>query len=94
MGVRVRLLISGQVQGVFFRESTRREAERLGVSGWVRNVPDGRVEAVLDGPAHAVNELVHWCRQGPPAAKVDRVERFDEPGPEPGPPEAGFRILR
>ncbi len=68
-----RILISGVVQGVWFRESTRQEALRLGVSGWARNLPDGRVEALIDGPEDAVNALLEWCHHGPEAAQVDQV---------------------
>ena len=60
------LLIHGRVQGVWFRESMRSEAERLGVAGWVRNAPDGSVEAVVQGPAEAVDALIEWARNGPP----------------------------
>jgi acylphosphatase len=69
-----RLLIQGRVQGVWFRESMRREAERLGVTGWVRNTPDGEVEAVVQGPAEAVDALIEWARSGPPMARVDGIE--------------------
>lgn len=68
------LLIQGRVQGVWFRESMRREAERLGVTGWVRNTPDGAVEAVVQGPAEAVDALIEWARSGPPMARVDGIE--------------------
>ena len=68
------LLIRGRVQGVWFRESMRREAERLGVTGWVRNTPDGAVEAVAQGPAEAVDALIEWARSGPPMARVDGIE--------------------
>lgn len=67
------VFVSGHVQGVFFRESARQEAERLGVSGWVRNLPDGRVEAVFEGDADAVKRMAEWCAKGPPAARVDNV---------------------
>lgn len=67
------LRIEGRVQGVWFRESMRQEAERLGVSGWVRNRPDGSVEAVVQGADAAVDALLAWSRQGPPMARVDRV---------------------
>jgi acylphosphatase len=70
---RVRLLIEGLVQGVGFRWATRREANRLGLAGWVRNRPDGRVEVVAEGPAAAVEQLVAWCRRGPVGARVDGV---------------------
>lgn len=68
------LHISGIVQGVSFRASTQTEARKLGVTGWVKNLADGRVEAVLQGPKEKVEELIRWCRKGPPAAKVDKVE--------------------
>lgn len=70
--------VSGLVQGVYFRESTRREAEALGVAGWVRNLPDGRVEAVFEGPAGPVSAMVEWCRRGPPSAKVEQVDVKEE----------------
>ncbi len=60
---RVHAWISGTVQGVFYRDSTRREAQRLGLGGWVKNLPDGRVEAVFEGDPDAVDALVDWCRQ-------------------------------
>jgi len=62
------------VQGVWFRESMRREAERLHVAGWVRNAPDGSVEAVVQGSAAAVDALIQWARSGPPLARVERIE--------------------
>jgi acylphosphatase len=68
------VVVSGQVQGVFFRDRTRREAMRLGVSGWVRNCPDGTVQAHFEGPPDAVAELVRWCREGPRHAAVHEVE--------------------
>lgn len=69
-----RLRIHGRVQGVWFRESMRVEAERLNVAGWVRNTPDGAVEAVIQGPASAVEALIEWTHTGPPLARVDRVD--------------------
>lgn len=72
--VRARLLISGRVQGVAFRWHTRRTAQRCGVAGWVRNLPDGRVEAVAEGPPRPVNDFIEWCRKGPPAAQVDTLD--------------------
>jgi acylphosphatase len=75
-----RLVIQGRVQGVFFRESLRQEAERLGIAGWVRNRADGDVEALIQGDAAAVEALAAWAHRGPPAARVDRVDiRLDEP---------------
>lgn len=71
---RVRVLVSGKVQGVFFRQSTQEQAERLGVEGWVRNLTDGRVEGLFQGPAEAVDDLVAWCRRGPARARVEDVE--------------------
>ena len=69
-----RVVVHGRVQGVFFRDSCKREAHRAGVAGWVRNEPDGSVGAVFEGPAHAVEALVAWCHEGPPLARVERVE--------------------
>ena len=75
-----RLLIQGRVQGVWFRESMRIEAERLGVAGWVRNTPDGAVEAVIQGPAEAVDALIAWAHAGPPKARVERIVLTDAQG--------------
>ena len=87
--VRRRVFVAGRVQGVFFRATCAREATRRDVRGWVRNAPDGRVEAVFEGADAAVSALVTWCRQGPPGASVDVVEA------QPEPPEGldGFRII-
>lgn len=71
---RVHLLVSGRVQGVCFRQSTVDTARRLGLRGWVRNLPDGRVEAEAEGERAALEGLVRFCRRGPPAARVDGVE--------------------
>lgn len=71
--VRYRVLISGRVQGVYFRDTCRRIALEHGVSGWVRNLPDGRVEAVFEGQANGVERLVDWSRQGPRLAVVSHV---------------------
>jgi acylphosphatase len=73
--------VHGRVQGVFFRDSTRREAERAGVAGWVRNCSDGTVEAVFEGDEEAVRRMVDWVREGPGRADVDRVD-VDEEEPE------------
>jgi acylphosphatase len=72
--VRQRAFVSGRVQGVWFRESLREQAVAAGVTGWVRNLADGRVEAVLEGPEAAVDRVVQWCHHGPPRAHVERVE--------------------
>jgi acylphosphatase len=77
--VRYRVLISGRVQGVFFRDTCRRLAEQHGVVGWVRNLPDGRVEAVFEGPAEDVRRLVDWAHTGPRLAAVDNVAIHPEP---------------
>lgn len=74
------LQITGRVQGVWFRESMRREAERLGVDGWVRNRPDGSVEAVVQGTDDAIAALVAWAKKGPPLAHVDRVDLSETEG--------------
>lgn len=70
----LRLIIHGRVQGVFFRDSMRREAQRLGVAGWVRNRSDGAVEASVQGEADAVGAIVRWTHSGPEYAQVERVE--------------------
>lgn len=75
--VRVRAVVSGRVQGVWYRESCRREADRLGVVGWIRNRPDGRVELEAEGPRPAVDELLSWARIGPPQAVVDSLAITD-----------------
>ena len=75
---RASVRITGRVQGVFFRDSTREKAEELGLAGWVSNVPDG-VEAVFEGPSEKVREAVAWCEQGPPQASVDNVDADFEP---------------
>lgn len=75
---RARVLVSGKVQGVFYRDTTKKEADRRGVRGWVRNLRDGRVEAVFEGPAEKVEEMVAWCRVGSPLSRPTFVERIDE----------------
>jgi len=77
--VRYRVLISGRVQGVFFRDTCRRMARENGVSGWVRNLPDGQVEAVFEGRAEDVGRLVDWARRGPSRAVVSGVAVQAEP---------------
>lgn len=71
------LRIFGRVQGVWYRESMRQEAERLGITGWVRNRLDGSVEAVAQGDAQAVEQLVKWCRRGPQQAQVTHIDIDD-----------------
>jgi acylphosphatase len=88
IGVRVR--IRGRVQGVSFRAWTRAEAEARGLSGWVRNEPDGSVTALIAGRAAAVRDMVAALHQGPPRARVDRVEGEDAEAPE----TPGFHLLR
>jgi acylphosphatase len=76
---RAHVYVSGKVQGVFFRDSARERAEKLGLSGWVRNRPDGRVEGLFEGPSEDVRRMVEWCEEGPPNAGVDDVEaHFEE----------------
>lgn len=79
------VLVTGRVQGVFYRAATRERANELGVSGWVRNLPDGRVEARVEGDPGAVEDLLAWMRQGPPSAVVDELEAEPvEPERRPG----------
>jgi acylphosphatase len=83
------VVVHGRVQGVFFRDSCRREARSRQVAGWVRNNDDGTVEAVFEGDPDAVTTLVDWARSGPPGAQVSRVEVAEEE------PEglSGFRVV-
>jgi acylphosphatase len=85
---RVHVFVSGRVQGVWFRESCGEQARAAGVGGWIRNLSDGRVEAVFEGPGAAVERVVAWCHDGPSRARVDRVEVADEAPVG----EAGFRV--
>ncbi len=85
---RVHVFVEGRVQNVWFRESTRRVAEELGLAGWVRNLSDGRVEAVFEGPADKVAEAVTWARRGPERALVTQ---FQETAETPA-GETGFAI--
>ncbi|MET7418744.1 acylphosphatase [Dactylosporangium sp. NPDC005555] len=75
---RRRVLVSGQVQGVYYRDTCRRVASGAGLGGWVRNLDDGRVEAVFEGPLEAVERLVAWTRHGPAEASVTLVEVHEE----------------
>jgi acylphosphatase len=76
--IRRHVWISGRVQNVWFRDGCAREAEAAGVTGWVRNLPDGRVEAVFEGEAPAVERVVRWCREGPSRARVSGLDTLDE----------------
>lgn len=79
MAERRRVVISGLVQGVWFRDSCWRRAQELGLSGWVRNRADGRVEAVFEGESGSLDTMVDWCHHGPPRARVDHVDLATEP---------------
>ena len=72
--IRAHVFVEGRVQGVFFRDTTRARARRLGVTGWVRNLPDGRVEAVFEGEEDAVRQMVDFVHRGPPEAIVTHVD--------------------
>ncbi|MGW1886562.1 acylphosphatase [Streptomyces sp. NPDC001970] len=87
--VRKRVVVTGRVQGVFYRDTCRRVAQEYGVSGWVRNLEDGSVMAVFEGEPDAVETLVRWARQGPPAAVVEGVEVSEE---EPEGLGGGFEV--
>ena len=92
---RLHVRVTGRVQGVYYRASTCTEARRLGVSGWVRNTPDGAVEIEVQGAPGAVAEFVAWCHKGPPAARVERVEtRVLEVSPTAAAGEAEFSVRR
>jgi acylphosphatase len=88
--VRRRVVVRGEVQGVFFRDSTREEAQARGLSGSVTNRDDGAVEAVFEGPREAVEALVAFCREGPSRAHVEDVEVIEE---EPEGSSGGFRVI-
>lgn len=74
MNVRAHIFVEGRVQGVFFRHETRVEARKKSVKGWVRNLPDGRVEAIFEGEKGKVDEMIDFCKRGPSGARVTRVE--------------------
>ena len=76
-----RFLVAGKVQGVWFRAGTREQALRLGLAGYARNLPDGRVEVLAIGAPAQLEQLALWLRRGPPLARVDRIEREDVPAP-------------
>jgi acylphosphatase len=86
---RVQVVISGRVQGVAFRAYCQRRATELGVTGWVRNLWNGSVEALFEGTDDAVDAMLQWCRRGPSSAVVTGVEITE---PEPGPPHRSFYI--
>ena len=87
---RAHIMVSGQVQGVFFRDSTRQKAEELDLTGWVKNTPDGRVEALFEGPPDRVREMVRWCEEGPQQASVENVDMdFEAAGGD----LRGFEVL-
>ncbi len=86
---RAHVRISGQVQGVFFRDSTRQKAEELNLAGWVKNLPDGRVEAVFEGPPDEVKKMLRWCEEGPQQATVENVDTDIE---DPGGDLSGFEV--
>ncbi len=75
---RAHVFVSGQVQGVSFRDATRQQAEQLGLNGWVRNTDDNRVEAVFEGEPDAVSQIVEWCKSGPSSADVEDVSVENE----------------
>ncbi|MHB8510628.1 MAG: acylphosphatase [Actinomycetota bacterium] len=78
--LRAHVYISGRVQGVFFRATTVEHATSLGLAGWVCNTPDGRVEATFEGSRSAIDEILRWCHEGPPYARVNDVEiTWEEP---------------
>ncbi len=77
--VRAHVYISGRVQGVFFRAYTRDKAREVGLKGWVKNLIDGRVEAVFEGEEKNVEEMLRWCREGSPHSRVSEVEVHEEP---------------
>ena len=86
---RAHVFVSGRVQGVSFRWYTQRQAQELALTGWVRNLWDGRVEAIFEGDEKAVKNAVAWCHQGPPSARVDDIEiKYESPSGE----FKGFRI--
>jgi len=76
--IRRRLLVSGRVQGVFFRDACKAQADLLGIRGWAKNLPDGRVEIVAEGEPNAVERLARWCKDGSTRAKVSSVESTTE----------------
>ena len=88
---RVNIVVSGKVQGVCFRAATQKQAEKLGVNGWVRNLATGDVEVNALGTSSAIEELIRWCHKGPTFARVKQVQVADLPE---GEEFAGFEIIR
>jgi acylphosphatase len=88
--IRAHVFVSGLVQGVFYRATCQREAQARGLRGWVRNLPDGRVEAVFQGPREAVEDMLRWCAKGPPRAQVSKIDLTYE---DPQPDLQGFRVV-
>ncbi len=74
MKIQLHVMISGRVQGVWYRACTKQKAEELGLMGWVKNTPDGNVEAIFEGEESTVKKIIAWCRVGPPLAQVDDVK--------------------
>jgi acylphosphatase len=91
MKIQVHVVISGQVQGVWYRASTKEKAEELGLTGWVKNIAHGNVEAVFEGEESSVNEMIAWCRKGPPLALVTDVKIIRK---QFGGKFTGFAVLR
>lgn len=88
--VRRHVWLHGTVQGVGYRWSTRQQAQALGLNGWVRNLPDGRVEAVFEGSEQQISRMMAWCQIGPPAAAVEQMDQVDH---EPVEGIQGFRVI-
>ena len=78
MRFRAHVLVSRMVQGIFFRSNTRHESDKRNITGWVRNLPDGKVEAIFEGEKNDVDELIKYCKEGPPGARVMKVEVYWE----------------
>ena len=76
--IRIRVNITGRVQGVFFRAKTKQEADRIGIKGWVKNLSDGSVEAVFEGEPIKIAQMTEWCKKGPPFSRVDHVHTETE----------------
>ncbi|OGR28670.1 MAG: hypothetical protein A2277_18595 [Desulfobacterales bacterium RIFOXYA12_FULL_46_15] len=76
--IRIRVRITGRVQGVFFRLKTKQEADRIGINGWVRNIADGSVEALFEGDPEKVTQMARWCEKGPSLSRVDHVNTETE----------------